>query len=107
MAPYRRGARRRPEPRPDPAGQPAPERPCAGHRPGHAARGAGHLAPATAATYLDGTFGGGGYAAAILEAARCTVWAIDRDPDAIARGAALAARFPGRLHLLHGRFGDC
>ena len=34
------------------------------------------------------------------------LWAIDRDPDAIARGAALAARFPGRLHLLQGRFGD-
>jgi 16S rRNA (cytosine1402-N4)-methyltransferase len=65
------------------------------------------LAPRDGAAYLDGTFGGGGYAAAILEAApRCTLFAIDRDPDAIARGAALAARFPGRLHLLEGRFGD-
>ncbi len=64
------------------------------------------LAPRDGGTYLDGTFGGGGYAAAILESCRCTLWAIDRDPDAIARGAALAARFPGRLHLLHGRFGD-
>ena len=34
------------------------------------------------------------------------VWAIDRDETAIARGAALAAQYPGRLHLLHGRFGD-
>ena len=58
------------------------------------------------ATYLDGTFGGGSYSAAILEAAPCTLWAIDRDPEAIARGAALAARHPGRLHLLEGRFGD-
>ena len=58
------------------------------------------------ATYLDATFGGGGYAAAILEAASCTLWAIDRDPDAIARGAALAVRHPGRLHLVHARFGD-
>lgn len=56
--------------------------------------------------YLDGTFGGGGYARAILSHADCTLWAIDRDPDAIARGAALAAEFPGRLHLIHGRFGD-
>jgi 16S rRNA (cytosine1402-N4)-methyltransferase len=65
------------------------------------------LAPRDGGAYLDGTFGGGGYAAAILEAApRCTLFAIDRDPDAIARGAALAARFPGRLHLLEGRFGD-
>ena len=62
--------------------------------------------PRDGGIYLDGTFGGGGYAAAILEAAPCTVWAIDRDPDAIARGASLAARFPGRLHLIHGQFGD-
>lgn len=64
------------------------------------------LAPRDAATYLDATFGGGGYSEAILDAARCTVWTIDRDPDAIARGAGLAARFPGRLHLIHGAFGD-
>lgn len=64
------------------------------------------LAPRDGGRYLDGTFGGGGYAAAILQAADCTLWAIDRDPQAIARGAALAARFPGRLHLIEGRFGD-
>ena len=64
------------------------------------------LTPRAAGSYLDATFGGGGYAAAILEAAPCTLWAIDRDPDAIARGAALAAAHPGRLHLLHGSFGD-
>ncbi len=64
------------------------------------------LAPRDDATYLDGTFGGGGYATAILEAARCTLWGIDRDPDAIARGTAIAERFPGRLHLIHGKFGD-
>jgi 16S rRNA (cytosine1402-N4)-methyltransferase len=65
-----------------------------------------HLAPRDGAAYLDGTFGGGGYAAAILSRAACTVWAIDRDPAAIARGAALAQAYPGRLRLLHGRFGD-
>lgn len=64
------------------------------------------LAPRDGGTYLDATFGGGGYAAAILQSCCCTVWAIDRDPDAIARGAALAARFPARLYLLEGRFGD-
>jgi len=63
------------------------------------------LRPRAGATYLDATFGGGGYAAAILDAG-CTLWALDRDPDAIARGAALAARHPGRLHLLQARFGD-
>ncbi|WP_277813994.1 16S rRNA (cytosine(1402)-N(4))-methyltransferase RsmH [Acidisphaera rubrifaciens] len=63
------------------------------------------LAPRAGGCYLDATFGGGGYTRALLQAADCTVWAIDRDPDAIARGAALAAAFPGRLHLLHGHFG--
>jgi len=65
-----------------------------------------HLAPRDGEQLLDGTFGGGGYSAAILDAAACTVWAIDRDPAAIARGAAIAARFPGRLQLLQGCFGD-
>jgi len=64
------------------------------------------LQPRAQGRYLDATFGGGGYAAAILQAASCTLWAIDRDPEAIARGAALAARFPGSLHLIEGRFGD-
>jgi 16S rRNA (cytosine1402-N4)-methyltransferase len=64
------------------------------------------LQPRDGAIYLDATFGDGGYAAAILDAAGCTLWAMDRDPDAIARGAALAARHPGRLHLIHARFGD-
>jgi 16S rRNA (cytosine1402-N4)-methyltransferase len=64
------------------------------------------LSPRSGAIYLDATFGGGGYAAAILGAADCTLWALDRDPDAIARGAALAARHPGRLHLVEARFGD-
>ncbi|GIX10428.1 16S rRNA (cytosine(1402)-N(4))-methyltransferase RsmH [Elioraea sp.] len=64
------------------------------------------LAPRDGGRYLDATFGGGGYTAAILGAADCTVFAIDRDPQAIARGAALAARHPGRLTLIEGRFGD-
>lgn len=65
------------------------------------------LAPRDDATYLDCTFGGGGYASAILDSApRCTLYAMDRDPDAIARGAALAARYAPRLHLIEGRFGD-
>ena len=64
-----------------------------------------YLAPCPGETHLDGTFGGGGYASAILDTG-CTLWAIDRDPDAIARGAALATAHPGRLHLLEGGFGD-
>ena len=64
------------------------------------------LAPRSDGAYLDGTFGGGGYAEAILQTTGCTLWGIDRDPDAIARGVALAEFFPGRLHLIQGQFGD-
>ena len=66
----------------------------------------GALNIASGKTFLDGTFGAGGYTTAILEAADCRVVAIDRDPDAIRRGAALKERFGDRLMLLEGRFGD-
>jgi len=62
------------------------------------------LAPRDGAHYVDGTFGGGGYASAILEAADCRVLGIDRDPEAIARGQALVQRFGGRLTLVQGEF---
>jgi 16S rRNA (cytosine1402-N4)-methyltransferase len=62
------------------------------------------LSPRDGAHYIDGTFGGGGYARAILEAAECRVLGIDRDPDAIARGQSLVAHFAGRLTLVQGCF---
>jgi 16S rRNA (cytosine1402-N4)-methyltransferase len=62
------------------------------------------LAPRDGAHYIDGTFGGGGYARALLDRADCRVLGIDRDPDAIRRGAALVRRYPGRLALARGRF---
>jgi 16S rRNA (cytosine1402-N4)-methyltransferase len=64
------------------------------------------LAPRDDAIYVDGTFGGGGYSQALLERARCKVYGIDRDEDAIARGRALGERFKGRLTLIHGRFSE-
>jgi len=62
------------------------------------------LSPRDGAHYVDGTFGGGGYASAILEAADCRVLGIDRDPAASARGQALVERFGGRLTLVQGEF---
>lgn len=64
------------------------------------------LAPRDGAVYVDATFGAGGYTRAILEAADCSVWAIDRDPEAAAAGRDIAAAYGQRLTILQGRFGD-
>ncbi|MGE4220242.1 MAG: 16S rRNA (cytosine(1402)-N(4))-methyltransferase RsmH [Alphaproteobacteria bacterium] len=64
------------------------------------------LSPQNGGRYVDGTFGAGGYTRAILDAADCSVAAIDRDPEAVARGTALAGQYGQRLTVLHGRFGD-
>jgi 16S rRNA (cytosine1402-N4)-methyltransferase len=57
-------------------------------------------------TYIDGTFGRGGYTRAILDAATTRVFGIDRDPTAITFGSNLIDKYDGRLTLLQGRFGD-
>jgi len=64
------------------------------------------LNPRDGAVYVDGTFGAGGYTTAILETADCRVFGIDRDPRALAAGEELARRFPGRLRVLGGCYGD-
>jgi 16S rRNA (cytosine1402-N4)-methyltransferase len=64
------------------------------------------LAPREGAVYVDATFGAGGYATALLDAAACKVFGIDRDPDTCARAGDLIRRYAGRLTVLRGRFGD-
>jgi 16S rRNA (cytosine1402-N4)-methyltransferase len=65
------------------------------------------LSPQPDQAFIDGTFGAGGYTAAILRAARGTrVLAIDRDASAVSAGLALAREHQGRLILAEGRFGD-
>ncbi len=64
------------------------------------------LNPIDGALYIDGTFGGGGYTRAILDRANCRVVAIDRDPDAIARGRALQRKYGERLTLVEGNFAE-
>ncbi|PJK29760.1 16S rRNA (cytosine(1402)-N(4))-methyltransferase RsmH [Minwuia thermotolerans] len=56
--------------------------------------------------YVDCTFGLGGYTAHWLASADCRVYAIDRDPDAIAAAEVMAEAHGGRLTPLHGAFGD-
>ncbi|MCB1531807.1 MAG: 16S rRNA (cytosine(1402)-N(4))-methyltransferase RsmH [Alphaproteobacteria bacterium] len=64
------------------------------------------LHPCDGGVYVDGTFGAGGYSAAILEAADCVVIAIDRDPAAEERAARLQEKYGERLVFLQGCFGD-
>ncbi len=65
-----------------------------------------HLAPRPGGTYVDGTLGAGGYSRALLAAADCRVFGIDRDPEAISAARRLEAASEGRLTLVEGRFGD-
>ncbi|MEI6985064.1 MAG: 16S rRNA (cytosine(1402)-N(4))-methyltransferase RsmH [Rhodospirillaceae bacterium] len=64
------------------------------------------LAPRDDAVYVDCTFGAGGYTRALLAASSCRVWAVDRDPQAVALARDLAAGQGGRLQVLEGCFGD-
>ncbi len=64
------------------------------------------LSPEDGGVYVDGTFGAGGYTCAILEAANCTVYAIDRDDNASTRAAELKKIYGARFVFLRGCFGD-
>lgn len=64
------------------------------------------LAPADDTLIIDGTFGAGGYARAILAAADCTVIGVDRDPDALAEARPWAPAYGDRLRLVEGVFGE-
>jgi 16S rRNA (cytosine1402-N4)-methyltransferase len=63
------------------------------------------LAPREGGVYVDGTFGGGGYATALLDLG-ARVIALDRDPTAIRTGEKLKAASGGRLELVEARFGE-
>jgi 16S rRNA (cytosine1402-N4)-methyltransferase len=65
-----------------------------------------HLAPREGGTYIDATFGAGGYSRAILDVPGTRVIAIDRDRTAIEGGAELVARSAGRLTLVEDRFSN-
>ena len=60
------------------------------------------LAVVPGETHVDGTFGAGGYTAAMLKAGAGRVVAFDRDPDAIEAGAKLVP--DPRLILIEERF---
>ena len=62
------------------------------------------LKPGAAERFIDGTYGAGGYARAILDAADCSVLALDRDPAAIAAGRGFETSSGGRLRLIETPF---
>ncbi len=63
-----------------------------------------NLTPHDGGIYIDGTYGAGGYTAAILAAGDTRVVAIDRDPSAIAAGQGEVDKAAGRLTLVRGEF---
>ncbi len=76
-----------------------------GHVPVLLAEAMEALDPRAGGLYVDGTFGAGGYARALLDRG-ARVIALDRDPSAIRAGEALKASSDGRLELVEARFGE-
>ena len=64
------------------------------------------LAPRDTCVYVDGTLGGAGHARALLEAARCTLVGIDRDPAALEAARANLAEVADRATLIHGQYSE-
>jgi 16S rRNA (cytosine1402-N4)-methyltransferase len=64
------------------------------------------LSPKDGNVYFDGTFGGGGYTKAILEAANCKVIAADRDPCVKDTAEQFKTDYPARFDFFHAKFGD-
>ncbi len=64
------------------------------------------LTPCDQETYIDATFGGGGYSRILLEQAKCSVVALDRDPEASERAQLLKNHYQDRFSFVEGRFGD-
>src|SRR5829696_77458 len=66
------------------------------------------LAPHSGGRYLDGTLGGGGHAAAVLEASAPNgrLLGIDADPAALAAAGTRLTPFGERVTLAHGNFRD-
>lgn len=64
------------------------------------------LNPQSGETYVDATFGNGGYTKAILEATSCKVIALDRDPNVIVRANEFKNMYGSRFDFRSGKFGD-
>ena len=65
-----------------------------------------YLQPTSGETFVDATFGNGGYSKAILDAAKCKVIAIDRDPNVKMRANEFKNMYGERFEFRSGKFGD-
>lgn len=65
-----------------------------------------YLKPTDGGIYVDGTFGAGGYSAAILQAAKCSLFAVDRDPGVEIFAHRLREKHGPAFKLLKGNFAD-
>ncbi|HEX6008432.1 MAG TPA: 16S rRNA (cytosine(1402)-N(4))-methyltransferase RsmH [Burkholderiales bacterium] len=65
------------------------------------------LAPGRGGVYFDGTLGGGGHTAAILDAGEAArVIAVDQDPEALAVAQARLAEYGDRVRFVRANFAD-
>jgi len=64
------------------------------------------LAPKAGETYLDCTFGAGGYSKTILESCECYVTALDRDPNVIERAKEIKQAYVNKFDFIESNFGD-
>jgi 16S rRNA (cytosine1402-N4)-methyltransferase len=64
------------------------------------------LAVRAGGTYIDGTLGGGGHAAAVLERGAARLLGIDQDPAALAAARERLQPYAERVTLVHGNFAD-
>jgi len=62
------------------------------------------LSPADNETYLDGTFGAGGYTTQILKTADCRVIGLDRDPNVATHVAKVQGEFGKRFTFMQTEF---
>ena len=55
-------------------------------------------------TWIDGTFGAGGYSRALLESGAVKVFGIDKDPNVIKLSQDLSEEFSGRFSFFQENF---
>lgn len=65
------------------------------------------LAPKASESYLDCTFGAGGYSEAILKNCDCYVTALDRDPNVIKKAEEIKQHYKDRFYFVETNFANC